>query len=138
MKKIIQYFLREKIPKLVNLRMAALLLFIYISAGRFEEADNFQLLESGNIRVYLLNGVKNQLAKRQVIILSKLETETCPDLDITTLMRRYIGRLKGQESKAKFLFPSCPSKVAGKEREAPLHRTSLFPVTLQGEAFSRL
>ena len=38
MKKIVQYFLRDKIPKLVNLRMATLLLFICVSAGRFEEA----------------------------------------------------------------------------------------------------
>ena len=103
MKKIVQYFLKEKIPKLVNLRIAALLLFLYVSAGRFEEAagielENVQTLESGNIRVHLLKGKKNQLAKRQIVILSKLETGNCPDLDITTLMKRYIDRLENQES----------------------------------------
>ena len=104
MKKIVQYFLKEKIPKLVNLRMATLLLFLYVSAGRFEEAagielENVQMLESGNIRVYLLKGKKNQLAKRQIVILSKLETENCQDLDITTLMTRDIGRVENQERK---------------------------------------
>ena len=79
MKKIVQYFLRDKIPKLVNLRMATLLLFLYVSAGRFEEAagielENVQVLKSGNMRVHLLKGKKNQLAKRQIVILSKLET----------------------------------------------------------------
>ena len=130
MKKIIQYFLREMIAKLVNLRMACLLLFLYISAGIFEEAagielENVQVLESGNIRVYLLKRKKNQLAKRQVVILSKLESSNCPDLDITTLMRRYIERLEDQESKAKFLFPSCQCKMAGKgERSSsPLNKS---------------
>ena len=129
MKKIVQYFLREKIPKLVNLRMACLLLFLYIAAGRFEEAagielENIQVLESGNIRVCLFKGKKNQLAKRQVVILSKLESSNCPDLDITTLMKRYIERLEGQESKPKFLFPSCQCKMAGKgeKSSSPLNK----------------
>ena len=39
-------------------------------------------------------------------------------------MKRYIGRLENQESKAKFLFPSCQVKMAGKgeKSSSPLNK----------------
>ena len=121
MRKIIKYFLREKIcPKLIDLRMACLLLFLYVSAGRFEEAagielTNIKTLETGNLMVKLLKGKKNQLAKRQVVILPKLETSECQDMDITVLMKRYVEKLEGQEGKSKYLFPSFRGMKKGKK-----------------------
>ena len=113
MRKIIEYFLREKIcPRLIDLRMACLLLLLYLSAGRFEEAaaielSNIKTLETGNLMIKLLKGKKNQLAKRQVVILPKLETSESQDMDITVLMKRYVEKLERQEGETKFLFPSC-------------------------------
>ena len=124
MRKIIKYFLREKIcPKLIDLRMACLLLLLYLSAGRFEEAagielSNIKTLETGNLMVKLRKGKKNQLAKNQVVILPKLETSECQDMDITVLMKKYIEKLEGQEGRSKFLFPSCRGFKKGKKENA--------------------
>ena len=124
MRKIIKYFLREKIcPKLIDLRMACLLLLLYLSAGRFEEAagielSNIKTLETGNLMVKLRKGKKNQLAKNQVVILPKLETSECQDMDITVLMKKYIEKLEGQEGRSKFLFPSCRGIKKGKKENA--------------------
>ena len=121
MRKIIKYFLREKIcPKLIDLRMACLLLLLYLSAGRFEEAagielENIKTLETGNLMIQLLKWKKNQLAKRQVVILPKLETSECQDMDITVLMKTYVEKLESQEGKSKYLFPSCRGIVKGRE-----------------------
>ena len=117
MRKIIKYFLREKIcPKLVDLRMACLLLLLYLSAGRFEEAqgiklENIKMLESGKLMVQLLKGKKNQLAKRQEVILPKMDTSECKEMDITVLMKTYVEKLEDQEGKSKYLFPSCRGHV---------------------------
>ena len=124
MRRIIKYFLREKIcPKLIDLRMACLLLLLYLSAGRFEEAagielSNIKTLETGNLMVKLRKGKKNQLAKNQVVILPKLETSECQDMDITVLMKKYIEKLEGQEGRSKFLFPSCRGFKKGKKENA--------------------
>ena len=113
MRKLIKYFLREKIcPKLVDLRMACLLLLLYLSAARFEEAAGIELanirtLETGNLMITLRKGKKNQLAKNQVIVLPKMETAECQDMDITVLMKKYTEKLGSQEGRSKFLFPSC-------------------------------
>jgi site-specific recombinase XerD len=121
MRKIIKYFLREKIcPKLVDLRMACLLLLLYLSAGRFEEAagielENIKMLESGNLMIQLLKGKKNQLAKRQTVILPKMDTSECKEMDITVLMKTYVEKLEDQDGKSKYLFPSCWGTVKGRE-----------------------
>ena len=113
MRKIIKYFLREKIcPKFTDLRMACLLLFLYLSAGRFVEAqgielENIKMLESGNLMVQILKGKKNQLAKRQEVILPKMDASECKEMDITVLMKAYVEKLEDQEGKSKYLFPSC-------------------------------
>ena len=117
MRKIIKYFLREKIcPKFVDLGMACLLLFLYLSAGRFEEAqgielENIKTLELGNLMVQILKGKKNQLAKRQEVILPKMDASECKEMDITVLMKAYIEKLEDQERKSKYLFPSCRGQV---------------------------
>ena len=132
MRKIIEYYLREKIdPKLIDLRMAVLLLLLYLSAGRFEEAagielENVKTLESGNLMIKLLKGKKNQLAKRQEVFLPKLETGENQDMDITVVMKRYVEKMESQEGESKFLFPSLRSIQKGKE-----HSTFLLnkPIT---------
>ena len=117
MRKLVKYFLREKIcPKFVDLRMACLLLFLYLSAGRFEEAqgielENIKMLESGNLMVQLLKGKKNQLAKRQEVILPKMDASECKEMDITVLMKAYVEKLGDQEGESKYLFPSCRGYV---------------------------
>ena len=103
--------------------MACLLLLLYLSAGRFKEAAGIQLtniktLETGNLMGKLLKGKKNQLAKRQVVILPKLETSECQDMDITVLMKRYVEKLESQEGKSKFLFPSCRGIKKGNKENA--------------------
>ena len=49
--KLVKHILREKIPKLIDMRMVTLILFLYISASRFEEAagievENVQTIET--------------------------------------------------------------------------------------------
>ena len=132
MRKIIGYYLREKIdPKLIDLRMACLLLLLYLSAGRFEEAagielENVKTLESGNLMIKLLKGKKNQLAKRQEVFLPKPKTGENKDMDITVVMKKYIEKMERQEGESKFLFPSLQSIQKGKE-----HSTFLLnkPIT---------
>ena len=133
MRKIIEYYLREKIdPKLIDLRMACLLLLLNLSAGRFEEAagielENVKTLESGNLMIKLLKGKKNQLAKRQVVILPKLETGENQDMDITVVMKRYVEKMESQEGESKFLFPSLRSiRRGGGGLHLPREQTNLL------------
>ena len=73
--------------------MACLLLLMYLAAARFEEAagielSNIKTLETGNLLIKLRKGKKNQMAKNQDIILPKLDTSECQDLDITVQLKK--------------------------------------------------
>ena len=120
-RKLIQHLLRERIcPKLKDLRLACLLLLMYLAAARFEEAagielSNIKTLETGNLLIKLRKGKKNQMAKNQDIILPKLDTSECQDMDITVQLKKYVERLEVQEGTSKFLFPTFKTIVKGKE-----------------------
>ena len=94
-RKLIRYLLRERIgPKLKDLRMACLILVMYVAAMRFEEAAaielaNIETLETGNILITLRKGKTNQLGKNQVVILPKPDTGDGQDMDVTVLLHRY-------------------------------------------------
>ena len=122
MKKIIKYFLREKISqKLVDLKMACLLLLLYLSGvGKFGEVaaielESIKMLETGSLMITRQKGKRNQLAKTR-IILPKLENAKCQDLDITSLLTRYLEKLDSQGVQSRFLFPSCRSIKKGRKK----------------------
>ena len=120
-RKLIQHLLRERIcPKLKDLRLACLLLLMYLAAARFEEAAGIELsnittLETGNLLIKLRKGKKNQLAKNQDVILPKLDTSESKEMDITAQLRKYVEKLEVQEGTSKFLFPSFKTIAKGKE-----------------------
>ena len=120
-RKLIQHLLREKIsPNVKDLRLACLLLLMYLAAARFEEAAGIELsnittLETGNLLIKLRKGKKNQMAKDQDIILPKLDTAEGQDMDITVQLK-YVELLELQEGTSKFLFPSFCTIV--KEKKA--------------------
>ena len=111
-RKLIQHLLREKIsPNVKDLRLACLLLLMYLAAARFEEAAGIELsnittLETGNLLIKLRKGKKNQLAKNQDVILPKLDTSESKEMDITAQLKKYVEKLEVQEGTSKFLFPS--------------------------------
>ena len=71
--------------------------------------SNIKTLETGNLMIKLRKGKKNQMAKNQDIILPKLDTSKCQDMDITVQLKRYVEKLEVQEGTSKFLFPSFRS-----------------------------
>ena len=79
-RQLVQHLLKEKTcPKLKDLRLACLILFMYIGATRCEEAAaiepaNITTLENENLMIRLRKGKTNQLAKNQDVILHKLDS----------------------------------------------------------------
>ena len=79
-RQLVQHLLKEKTcPKLKDLRLACLILGMYIEATRAKEAaaiglGNIRTLENENLMIRRGKGKTNQLAKNQDVILPKLDT----------------------------------------------------------------
>ena len=110
-RQLVQHLLKEKTcPKLKDLRLACLILFMYIGATRCEEAAaiepaNITTLENENLMIRLRKGKTNQLAKNQDVILPKLDTGEGQEIDVTVQLKKYTEQLKFQEGTTRFLFP---------------------------------
>ena len=120
-RQLVQHLLKEKIsPKLKDLRLACLILVMYIGATRFEEAAAIELanittLETGNLMVRLRKGKTNQLAKNQDFILPKLDTGEGQEMDVTVQLKKYTELLEIQGGTTKFFFPSLKATMEGKK-----------------------
>ena len=94
-RQLVRHLLKEKIcPKLKDLRLACLILVMFIGATRFEEAaaielTNIRTLETGNIMITLRKSKTNQLAKNQEVILPKTDTGEGQEMDVTVQLKRY-------------------------------------------------
>ena len=120
-RQLVQHLLKEKIcPKLKDLRLACLILVMYIGATRFEEAATIELanittLETGNMMITLRKGKTNQLAKNQEVILPKPDTGEGQEMDVTVQLKKYIERLEFQGGTTRFLFPSFKADLQAKK-----------------------
>ena len=120
-RQLVQHLLKEKIcPKLKDLRLACLILVMYIGATRFEEAAAIELanittLETGNLMIRLRKGKTNQLAKNQDVILPKLDTGEGQEMDVTVQLKKYTEQLEFQGGSTRFLFPSLKADVQSKK-----------------------
>ena len=120
-RQLVQHLLKENIsPKLKDLRLACLILVMYIGATRCEEATGIELtnittLETGNLMVRLRKGKTNQLAKNQDFILPKLDTGEGQEMDVTVQLKKYTELLEIQGGTTKFLFSSLKATMEGKK-----------------------
>ena len=120
-RQLVRHLLKEKIcPKLKDLRLACLILVMYIGATRFKEAaaielSNITTLKTGNLMITLRKGKTNQLAKNQEVILPKPDTGEGQEMDVTVRLHRYIEQLESQGGNTKFLFPSFKADLQSKK-----------------------
>ena len=93
-RQLVQHLLKEKTcPKLKDLRLACLILFMYIGATRCEEAAaiepaNITTLENENLMIRLRKGKTNQLAKNQDVILPKLDIGEGQEMVVTVQLKK--------------------------------------------------
>ena len=106
-----QHLLKKRIcPKLKDLRLACLILVMYIEATRAKEAAaiglaNITTLENGNLMIRLRKVKTNQLAKNQDVILPKLDTGEGQEMDVKVQLKKYPEQLEFQGGTTRFLFP---------------------------------
>ena len=125
MRILISYFMDRSTQKLVDLRMAVLLLVLFHGCARFEEAaaielKNVHLLTSGNVRIDLFKGKVNQNAKQQVLMLEKGQTGSSTYQNAAIMVEILKKKLELSFPSNKFLFPSLKVKKVGKERKIEL------------------